>query len=103
MDDVIKKIIDIETKAQQIIDAAEKEKIDQSNELKEKLKNLKIKLTQDAHNKVAFLREKEISETKQIASEKANECTYKLEAIQKIFDEYGEQWSDSLVTSVLKR
>ncbi|MBC7959475.1 MAG: hypothetical protein H7X94_06385 [Vallitaleaceae bacterium] len=103
MEDVIRKIIDIETEAQMIIDSAEKEKINRTNELEGRLKSLKIKLIQDAHKKVASIREKEISATNAVASQRAMDCAGKLTKIQEVLDQSGEEWSDDLVKAVLKR
>lgn len=103
MEDVINKIIDIETEAQKVIDAVEKEKMDRTNELQERLKKLKIKLVQDAHNKVASIREKEIAATKELAAQRSQDCKGKLQKIQSYLDEHGEIWSEDLVKAVLKR
>lgn len=100
---MIKRIIDIETEAQRMIDDVEKEKIDRANELQERLKGLKIKLTQDAYNKVEAIRDKEIAAARALAVERATQCAGKIQNIQSYLDDNGEKWSEDLVKAVLKR
>lgn len=103
MEDVIKKIINIEAEAQKTMDSAEKEKIDRTKELEERLKVLKTKLSQDAINKVASIREKEISATKEIVKKREQACNEQLKKIQSYLDKSGEKWSEDLVKAVLMR
>jgi vacuolar-type H+-ATPase subunit H len=69
MEDVIKRIITIENKAQKVINMAEQEKINKRNDLTDKLKALEEKLNNDANRKIQQLRDRELSEAKEIAAD----------------------------------
>ncbi len=103
MQDVIKKIIKIEEKAQAIIEGANKEKDQIRRDFEEKVTSLENKIMGDARKKVKQLRERELSENKIASDKRASKCEKQIVAMEARVSEHKEQWVKELVENVLKR
>ena len=102
MEEVIKRIIYIENKAQNVINDAEKEKISKQNELKDRLDALEKKLMADADKKIKRLREIELSEANAIALDSNESCTGRLKMIEQNSMDKKEIWAKNLYESVIR-
>lgn len=103
MEEIIKKIIDIEYKAQSVIDDANQEKEKRKEALKEKLVVLEEQLISDAKRKIGQLRTRELDEALRENALEEEKCTASLVKMDAQKHEMEKIWKDELVTSVLKR
>lgn len=101
MEEVIKKIIDIEYKAQGIMDDTEVEKAQKYKELEAKIKELKEDILTQAERKVNQLWNKEIQEAKEIANKKNKELEEKLTLIEKYSNENMGEWVDRITENII--
>lgn len=102
MEDVIKKIISIENKAQKVINMAEQEKINKRNDLKDRLDALEKKLNSDAERKIEQLRKRELSEAREEAAGKRESCTGKLKMIEQYGKDNHDTWVENLFNMVIR-
>ena len=103
MEKIIKRIIDIEYKAQAVIDNAAKEREERKKAQQEVLKEREGRIVQDANRKIDQIREREM---KDVASVIAEENAKSDTAVQKLdvqAKEQSKQWVDQIVASVLSR
>lgn len=103
MEEIIKKIIDIEYKAQSVIDDANQEKEKRKEALKEKLIVLEEQLISDAKRKIGQLRTRELDEAIRENVLEEEKCMASLIKMDAQKHEMEKIWKDELVTSVLKR
>lgn len=103
MEDVIKKIIRIEEKAQTIIEGANKEKEQMEAAFEEKLDALERRVIGDAKRKVRELRERELSDNIAAREAQVDKCNRKLAEMELRVKENRDKWVDELVDNVLKR
>lgn len=103
MEEVIRRIIQIEEDAQKLIDGAEQEIALQEKELDEKLKKIEKEYSEEAKKKLEAIKASEIALAQTEVDEKKRFCIGKLQEIEKLYSEHGEKWADSILKSVLKR
>lgn len=101
MEDVIKKIIKIEEKAQAIMDGAISEKMRMEQDFDEKLTSLDNRIIGEAKRKVKELRERELSENSELVNAQVTQCDEKLQVMEKAVAENRDKWIDTLVANVL--
>lgn len=101
MEEVIKQIIDIEDKAQSIIDEAIKDKKTREQEHKARIEELEDAIVEDARRKVAQIREREFNEIKEAEEAKVRRCDERLVQMDAYAKENMEQWVEDLVKRVL--
>lgn len=102
MEDVVRKIIDIEEKAQKVIDSALKERVEKRAELDERLKRLKQKLIQDADIKIAQIKDMELSETRDEAEALLNKCSNRIADMESHYEQSKDEWKKMLFEAVLQ-
>ncbi len=102
MEEVIKQIIDIEDKAQGIIDEANKEKEQKELEHKKKLEALEATIISDAKEKVKQIRAREFDEIREQEEEKVRRCDRQIVEMEKYAEDNMEKWVNDLVNRVLK-
>lgn len=103
MEDVIKKIINIEEKARAIIEAANQEKEIKEQEFDQKLSSLEEKIMGDARKKIKQLRERELNENTEAKRVSEQKCQKKIAIIEERVVKNKDQWVSELVENVLKR
>lgn len=103
MEDVIRKIIKIEDKAQAIIEAANLEKEQKKKDFEEKLVALERRIFGAAQKKVSQLREREMSENDAECQAHDYRCNDKIKVMEAYAKEHESEWVEELVSSVLKR
>lgn len=101
MEDVIRKIIKIEEKAQAIMDGAISEKMQMEQDFDEKLKALDDRIIGDAKRKISELRERELSENNEVMEQQKVLCENKLSVMEEAVAKNREQWVETLVNNVL--
>jgi len=101
MEEVIKMIIQIEDKAQKIIDDAIAEKELKEKQNKERIKALEDKLLNDAKLKVKQIRERDFLEIKEQEDDKILKCENHLEKMEEDALENMDTWVEELVKRVL--
>lgn len=101
MEEVIKMIIQIEDKAQKIIDDALANKKLKEAEHKERIKSLEDTIINDAKHKVEQIREREFMEIKGQEIVKIFECERRLKKMDVDADAKMDQWVEELVKRVL--
>lgn len=103
MEEVIKKIIYIESKAQKVVNSAEQEKADKYEDLKTRLEELEVKLNQDAKKKIDRIREMELADAKEEASAKYEGCSGRIKMIEQYYKDNREKWCSDLFKQVIER
>lgn len=103
MEDVIRKIISIEEKAQEIIGEAIEEKANRKKEQEVKLEQLEEQILGDAKRKIDQLRTRELSENSIISEKQTILCGAKLVKMEERVEKYGEKWVEELIENILKR
>lgn len=103
LEEVIRRIIDIEKKAQDLIDSAKKEEDRKKRELSDTMQKLEEQIMKAAYRKVEQIRTREIEEAKKDAKILQNACANKLEQIEEQYEKYRDIWCEQLVDTVLKR
>lgn len=101
MEDVIKKIIKIEDKAQKIIDDAVTNKKLKETQHKERVKSLEDTIINDAKHKVEQIREREFLEIKEQEEAKVLKCEKRLEDMDLDAEKKMDVWVEELVKRVL--
>lgn len=101
MEEVIKMIIQIEDKAQKIIDDAVADKKFKESEHKERIKLLEDTIVNDAKHKVDQIREREFMEIKGQEIVKIFACERHLEQMEIEAKAKMDIWVDELVKRVL--
>ena len=101
MEDVIKKIIKIEEKAQAIIASTLQENEVKRNATEERLKALEEQIVGDAHKKAKELRKKELSANASYAKEIRSQCDRRIKAMEDTAKEKSDQWVEYLLGKVL--
>lgn len=103
MQDVIRRIIKIEEKAQAIIEGANREKEQKKRDFDDRLESLEKRIIGDAKRKVSQIRERELSENVVARDSQQEKCNGKLEMMEQRVKENEAKWVDELVANVLKR
>lgn len=103
MQDVIRRIIKIEEKAQAIIEGANREKEQKKKDFDDRLESLEKRIIGDAKRKVSQIRERELSENVVARDSQQEKCNSKLEMMEQRVKENEAKWVDELVANVLKR
>ncbi|NDL66533.1 hypothetical protein [Anaerotalea alkaliphila] len=103
MEEIIKKIIDIEYQAQAVLDEAKELKEQTDKELQEKLKALKLKSGMDAKLEIERYRQQELKEFQRFEEREAEKTQKILRAMEDRRREMADKWKEELVESVLKR
>lgn len=103
MEAIINKIISIENKAREVLDATDKEKEKKRQDMIARTEELKEKILHDANRKVQELRERELNEAREEADAHASKTKEQLEKMTAFVDARGLEWKDELVRTVLER
>lgn len=102
MQDIIKKLVDIDEQAKAFGEETKKQKEEYEVQISEESKKIYEKYIDDAKAEVEAQKEKIESESKE-KYEKTKALTQKQsEALKKKFDENADRWVDEIVADVLK-
>ncbi|WP_105615568.1 hypothetical protein [Vallitalea okinawensis] len=103
MNELLKKIITIEEKAQQIIESARDEEKNIDNNLKSEISHLESNILDKQQHKVDQLKEFEFDFVQKEVDKIKAETTEKLKEMDEQAKEKIEPWADQLVELVLRR
>ena len=101
MEDVIRKIIRIEEKAQAIMTSTIEENAAKRESAEIYISDLRDKIIGDAHRKAKELKKRELGENATYAKEIKSKCDNRLEEMVKKAEAHEEEWINYLVESVL--
>lgn len=101
MEEVIKMIIDIEDKAQKIVNDAITEKELKETQNKDRIKALENSIINDAKHKVEQIREREFLEIKEQEQVKVVNCENHLKKMELEAEEQMDTWVEELVKRTL--
>ncbi|VDN46777.1 conserved protein of unknown function [Petrocella atlantisensis] len=103
MEEVIKRIIDIEEKAQALMDHTLEEKETLIKSYEEKMQAMEKRIIEEAETKIEQIRKKELSDS--VAERKAveSQCDLKMKTIEEKIRKHKEVWVTDLVNQVLNR
>jgi vacuolar-type H+-ATPase subunit H len=101
MEEVIKKIIQIEEQAQSIISEAIQEKERKEKEHEDKIQNLHETIIDNAHKKVEQIRAREFEEINEKKTAMEDKCQAQLGRMQNNANQKMDQWVNELVNRVL--
>jgi vacuolar-type H+-ATPase subunit H len=101
MEEVIKKIIQIEEQAQSIISEAIQEKERKEKEHEDKIQNLHETIINNAHSKVEQIRAREFEEINEKKTAMEDKCQARLGRMQDNANQKMDQWVNELVNRVL--
>ncbi len=101
MENMIKRIVEMDQKARQITEAAQREKLDSEKEIAEKAAQLRADYLERARRRIQLN-----SDTERAAAEKAWEAreveyTRQTERLEGIYREHRDEWVDTIVRNVL--
>ncbi len=103
MEDVIKKIIKIEEKAQEIMRSTHHENEVKRQVAEDQMKQLEEMIIGDAHQKIKEIREKELSENSALQQEQLEVCNKRLKKMEAKVLQNEEKWIDDLYKLILER
>ena len=103
MEDVIKRIIDIEEKAQALMNHTLQEKEALIKSYEEKTKAMEKRILEEAEMKIEQIRKKELSDSAAERKAIEDQCDLKLKAIEEKIRKHKEAWIADLVSQVLDR
>lgn len=102
MEDMIRRIIDMDKQAQEIIDAAQREKLESEHVVAEKADQLRDEVLTRARRRIQINRELENTILEQEWSGTKSRYDRQLEDMDKMYAEHGQEWVDGIVARVLK-
>ena len=103
MEEIIKRIIEIENKAQKAMKSAKEEKKAKEKEFENTLIELEEKIMEEAYSKIKQIREIELDEIENQAKEEKEKCNYVLEKMEEKHRKNAEKWKNEIVSSIIKR
>ncbi len=103
MNNLVKKIVEIEYEAHQVIEDAKKQKQEILQMLDAEVENMKIDLENMARKKINELSELGKSETKNKLESIEKETNTKLIRLDQVYLENGPKWVDEIVNKVIGR
>lgn len=103
VNEVIKKIINMEEKAQQIIDSARNEEASINKNLQDDINKMEEEIVFKQKRKISQLTEHELNEAKNEALKNEQETKEKISKMEEYADKNIENWCKELVTSIIKR
>ncbi|WHH61226.1 hypothetical protein [Petroclostridium sp. X23] len=103
MDAIIKKILEIEQKAQQIVDDAdqEKQKIDEALELE--IQDMEQEIHSKVERKIRQIREREMQEAQSRIKEINSKVKQQTESMIRYAAEKKDEWEDLLMNRIIGR
>lgn len=103
MNELLKKIISIEEKAQQIIESAHDEKRDIEKQMEEESEHLEKDIVHKQEKKIKELQNLEFSAAEEEANKVHAHTKTQIEEMDKIANAHMEQWVEDLFKAVVSR
>ena len=103
MDDIIKKILEIEEKAKQIVEDANYQKKKMDEGIQKEIDKMKEQLQQRALRKIQQIREKELNEARKKVSEIEEQSRRQLESITVLAQNKKKEWETLVINRIIGR
>jgi hypothetical protein len=103
MEEIIKKIISIENKAQKVMSSTNVEKKEKELALKEKLQQLEKNIIENAYKKVEQIRERELAETNLEAKKETERCNNIIIRMEERASRKEKIWRKEIIDAIIKR
>lgn len=103
MDIIISKIIEVEQRAQQIVEEANYEKEKNMVALQDELNHLQQEIQQRVENKIKQIKEKEMSETQKKLEELNRKFEEQERSLIQYADQHRNEWIDALLNQIIGR
>lgn len=101
MQDLMKQIIDMDRKARQITEAAQREKVDSAKEIQKKRDEIRQKYLEEARKRIAKNEPKERAAAEAIWETKKKQSEEAADHLDQLYRENGDRWVDQIVAKVL--
>ncbi|MCI1964838.1 MAG: hypothetical protein LKJ17_01685 [Oscillospiraceae bacterium] len=101
MQDLMKQIIDMDRKARQITEAAQREKVDSEKEIQKKRDEIRQKYLEEVQKRIAKNEPKERAAAEAVWKEKKRQDEEVANHLDQLYRENGDLWVDQIVTKVL--
>ena len=100
MQDLMKQIIEMDRKARQITEAAQKEKVDSEKEIQESREQIRQRYLEEARKRIAKNEPKERAAAQQAFEEARKRSDLLSEKLDRLYKEKGDLWVDEIVARV---
>lgn len=100
MQDLMKQIIEMDRKARQITEAAQKEKVDSEKEIQESREQIRQRYLEEARKRIAKNEPKERAAAQQAFEEARKRNDLLSEKLDRLHREKGDLWVDEIVARV---
>lgn len=100
MQDLMEQIIEMDRKARQIMEAAQKEKADSEKEIQQKREQIRQKYLEEARKRIAQNEPKERAAAQKAFEEAQKKSAILSENLEKLYREKGDLWVDEIVARV---
>ena len=100
MQDLMEQIIEMDRKARQIMEAAQKEKAESKEEIQQKREQIRQKYLEEARKRIAKNEPKERAAAQQAFEEAKKKSALLSENLEKLYREKGDLWVDEIVARV---
>lgn len=101
MQDLMKQIIDMDRKARQITEAAQREKVDSEKGIQKKRDEIRQKYLEEARKRIAKNEPKERAAAEAVWAEKKKQSEEAASRLDQLYRENGDRWVDQIVAKVL--
>lgn len=101
--DIMQAILDIEQKAQGIVDSADELKAVQETELQKEIEGARNKIDADAHMKIAQITDRAAAERQEAVNALEKEYRSKIEALDNRCRENKQRWIDEITAKIINQ
>lgn len=101
MEDMIKKIVDIDKNARTLNDETQRENIDIVEQIAQRRKEIQEEYLSRARRRIELIREEEQAKADAILQTSKTSFARKSEALKKIYKENGDKWADTIFDRVI--
>ncbi|QAT49789.1 hypothetical protein EQM14_08365 [Caproiciproducens sp. NJN-50] len=101
MQDLMKQIIEMDRKARQITESAQREKVDSEKEIQKRREEIRQKYLEEARRRIAANEPKERAAAETTWEEKRKQSEEVANHLDQLYLENGDRWVDQIVARVL--
>ena len=92
MDDILRRIIEIEDRAQKMVEDTKRENADFDKNIEQIVEKLKIETENKIARKIEYIEETEIKHLQESIEEARETCEHNTERLDKIYSENKDKW-----------
>lgn len=101
MQDLMKQIIEMDRKARQITEAAQREKVDSEKDVQKKREEIRQKYLEEARRRIAANEPKERAAAEELWEEKRKRYEEVANHLSQLYRENGDRWVNQIAARVL--